>query len=496
MMKPEIMESPPALELVTILCHELEIAKILYCHWKSNANLARSTSGENDLDLLISRSNVQQFIRILIQLGFKQAFDPPFEQLPGVMNYYGYDWASRKFVHVHVHYQLILGHGATKNYRLPIERQFLESIIQDQLFNIPVPEFEFIVLVIRLMIKHSTWDVILLENGDLSRTERQELLYLQERISQQKMTELLKISLPYIDESLFTQCIQSLTQKRSLLFHLKCGEALRRQLKTNARRTQFSDIFLKLWRRLDGGIRRRLFYSSTKKHLGSGGLMIAIIGGDGSGKTTAINGLFEWLSEEFMIKKIHMGKPPWSVLTILVRGIVKIGRSFGLYPFMREGSEYTINTLSPSFPGYPWLIREVCTARDRYLLYLRGRRFATNGGLVLCDRFPVWAVKIMDGPQVERVTSGTRKNKFIKYLARLEEKYYKQISLPDLLIILRVDPEISVLRKTDETADSVRSRAGEIWNVDWSKTPACIVDASRTKTEVLNDLKTLIWSYL
>jgi len=490
------MESQPALKLVTKLCMELDTARIIYCHWKSNAKLARSASGENDLDLLISRSNVQQFTQILIKLGFKQAFGLSYEQLPGVLDYYGYDWAAQKFVHVHAHYQLILGHGATKNYHLPIERQFLESSIQDQLFNIPAPEFELIVLVIRLMIKHSTWDVVLLGNGDLSESERQELSYLQERISQPRVVELLKISLPFIDESLFSQCVQSLTKRKSLTFRVKCGEALRRQLNANARRPRFSDIFLKLWRRLDGGIRRRLFYMSTKKKLGSGGLMIAIIGGDGSGKTTAINGLFEWLSDEFSIKKIHMGKPPWSLLTFLIRGFVKIGRLFGLYPFIKEGSEFSINTLSPSFPGYPWLIREVCTARDRYLLYLRGRRFATNGGLVLCDRFPVPAVKIMDGAQVERVTRGTKTNKFIKFLARLEEKYYKQILLPDLLITLRVDPEISVQRKTDETADSVRSRASEVWNVDWSKIPACIIDASKTKTEVLNDLKTLIWSYL
>ncbi len=490
------MESQPALELVTNLCRELNARKISYCHWKSNANLDRSASGENDLDLLISRSCVQQFTEVLFRLGFKQAFGLPSEKLPGVLDYYGYDRASQKFVHVHAHYQLILGYDATKNYHLPIEKQYLESIVQGELFNVPAPEFELIVLVIRLMIKHSTWDVVLLGNGKLSDTERQELAYLQDRISQSGMINILKAILPCIDESLFSKCVQSLTQKSSLGFRIKTGEALRRQLKANARRSWASDILLKLWRRLEGGLQRRVFHSSTKKHMASGGLMIAIVGGDGSGKTTAINGLFEWLSEEFEMIKLHMGKPRWSLTTIIIRGIVKIGRSLGLYSFMSEGSESTLNTFLPSFPGYPWLIREVCTARDRYLTYSLGRRFATNGGLVLCDRFPIPAIKIMDGPQVERVTSGIKTNKMIKLLARLEEKYYKQIMLPDLLITLRVDPEISVQRKTDETADSVRSRAGEVWNIDWSKTPAYIIDASKPKAEVLSDLKAMIWSSL
>jgi thymidylate kinase len=490
------MESQPALDLVVNLCKELNDRKINYCHWKSNANLDRSASGENDLDLLISRSCVQQFTEILFRLGFKQAFDPPAMQLPGVLDYYGYDWAAQKFVHVHAHYQLIMGHDATKNYHLPIERQYLESIIQDHLFKVPAPEFEYIVLVIRLMIKHFTWEVVLLGKGKLSVAERKELAYLQEKISNPKMEDLLTSCLPFIDKTTFSKCVQSLTQKRSLLFRIQAGHKLRRQLKTNARRSLASDILLKPWRRFESAFRSRILRSSTKKHLASGGLMIAIIGGDGSGKTTVIDGLFKWLSGEFKIKKLHMGKPPWSLATILIRGIIKIGRMFHLYPFLKEGSEFTISTLSPSFPGYQWLIREVCTARDRYLLYRGGRRFATNGGLVLCDRFPIPAIKIMDGPQVERVTRDLKTNKFIKFLARAEEKYYKQIMLPDLLITLRVDPEISVQRKTDETPDSVRSRAGEIWNVDWSNTPAHIMDASKSKIEVLTDLKTLIWSYL
>jgi thymidylate kinase len=228
----------------------------------------------------------------------------------------------------------------------------------------------------------------------------------------------------------------------------------------------------------------------------SGGIMIAIIGGDGSGKTTTVTELRKQLAEEFDVIQIHMGKPGWSWTTILIRGAIKIGRSLGFYPFVKEGTELSLDTNLPEFPGYPWLIREVCTARDRYLEYQRARRFASNGGLVICDRFPIPQIKIMDGAQVERTTAGVKRNRFLKLLAALEHYYYRQINLPDLLIVLRVDPEICVQRKKDESSESVRFRSEEIWNLDWCETPAHVVDASRPKWQVASEVLSLVWSHL
>jgi thymidylate kinase len=102
----------------------------------------------------------------------------------------------------------------------------------------------------------------------------------------------------------------------------------------------------------------------------------------------------------------------------------------------------------------------------------------------------------MDSPQVERMTRNMKPNWFIKLLLRLEEKYYRQIMPPDLLAVLRVDPDVAVQRKTNEDAISVRARAAQVWELDWKKTPAHVIDASQPVVKVLSDLKTLIWSNL
>ena len=78
-------------------------------------------------------------------------------------------------VHVHAHFQLILGNDLSKNYRLPLEQDYLRSSVQQDLFRIPAPEFELVVLVIRMVLKHSTWDSILMRHGQLSPSERDEL---------------------------------------------------------------------------------------------------------------------------------------------------------------------------------------------------------------------------------------------------------------------------------------------------------------------------------
>lgn len=487
------MNNNHELLLIRELCAELDEKGIKYCHWKSNAAVDRSASGDNDIDILISRPDVQHFREILIRLGFKECVSHKVKQLPGVENFFGYDFTANKFIHVHAHYQLVIGHDMTKNYHLPIEKWYIDSAEKQGLFMVPAPEFELVIFVIRMIIKHSTWDVILRE-GSLSKTARQELIYLESRADRQKLEYILEQYLPFIDVALFDECQNALQPGCSLLKRIKAGQHLLRRMKVYARRPLLEDFLLKHWRTISLIFQYRFLRRYIRYRLVNGGAMVAIIGGDGTGKTTAIDQLYKWLSPIMDTRRIHMGKPRWSFTTILIRSVLKIGTILHLSRFETVPVTYVENGSSRQFPGFSWLIRQVCSARDRLLTYKTARRFASNGGILISDRFPIRQIKRADSPNASiQMTNEKKDHWLVKRLINLELKYYHQMLPPELLIVLKLDPMIALQRKQEE---GVLERSKEFWECDWEDTTAHVVDASQSKEEVLSQVMRLVWSKL
>jgi hypothetical protein len=81
-------------------------------------------------------------------------------------------------------------------------------------------------------------------------------------------------------------------------------------------------------------------------------------------------------------------------------------------------------------------------------------------------------------------------------LAEREASYYDRMIPPDLVCVLRLDPELAVIRKPEEPADYVRARGKVIWETDWRATAATVVDASQPLPAVVRQLKAAIWRAL
>ena len=192
-----------------------------------------------------------------------------------------------------------------------------------------------------------------------------------------------------------------------------------------------------------------------------------------------------------------MGKPPWSKTTVIVRTVLGVGRRLGLYPHLSQSALLTHGSEPRVSRGkYAWMLRAACRARDRYLMYARAKRLAMFGGVVVSDRFPIADIELMDGPVIGRIIRRGDSGRVARFLMALENSFYERMTPPDVLIVLRVDPEVAVQRKTDEDSADVRVRSTEVWETDWEQTRAHVIDGHQSPGEVLAELKSLIWSEL
>ncbi len=266
-----------ALVLVEELCGQLDSAGISYCHWKSNEAIERSASGENDLDLLIERRDADRFREILVRLGFKQARPGPSREIPGLIDYYGLDADTGLFVHLQAHYQLVLGDDMTKNYRLPVEADYLASVGPPGLIRQPAPDFELAVFAIRMVLKHATWDAQLSLLGRLSASEARERTYLFDRVPAPQRSELVAARLPMLSKNVLDHCLAALEHTPSRRELAQLAAALEEELAPYARQPRAIDVPRRVVRRFLRAS-RRLTGKPARKKLTDGGCLVALEG--------------------------------------------------------------------------------------------------------------------------------------------------------------------------------------------------------------------------
>jgi thymidylate kinase len=489
------------LALVAKLSEALAAEGIVYCHWKSNDALDRAVRGDSDLDLLVRRRDAERFIAVIRGLGFKDARSPSIKRVPGVFHSYGLDEPSGRLVHIHAHYQLVLGDDTTKNYRLPIEDAYLDSADPNGVLPLPVPapDFELVVFVVRMVLKHSTWDAIASDHGRLSISEARELDHLMNQADPERARSIVREYLPFIGDALWSRSRRCIEGRATVWFRVRTAHRLERALGPYARRRHGADSVLRLWRRGRIVIRRHVLHRpSPRGRLDGGGALIAVVGGDGAGKSTVVDELQRWLSEAFATTTVHLGKPPSSLTSSAVRRVWRRGvRGHMREPKVSGAYLAASDGTSMSRRASARLVGQVTTARDRYLTYRGARRFASGGWIVISDRFPLPEIELMDGPLARRMLDTPGGSPLVTSLARLESKYYERILDPDILVVLSVDPDLAVERKRGIDVEAVvRSRCEEIRDLDWDRLRAVVVDASRSKEDVLAEIKSAIWSRL
>lgn len=467
------------------LIEQLNEHGVVYCLWKGTFNARRAANAEKDIDLLVSQSDAATLVRIASQLGFKQAHGPAAEEMPGTTNYFAYDQEADSIIHVHVHQQIVLGHPLKAIWHLPIEKAYLAQSERQSLFSTPQPEIEFILFCLRMVLQKA-FKLPYQSRVFLSSDRQREYEYLHEKVDQSLVEVVLRQHLPCVKPELFHQCSDALAAGD--LPGAQLQHRLRTKLDHFRLRLGWVGRLKTLWHRACRAVRIRMLRRPLRKQrIDSGGVMIAVVGGDGAGKSTVVEHLRAWLAKHFDVRTVHLGKPRRSLITQVIRSGLKIGRGIGrLFKSFRRETK-------AAAPSYSKLMWNFCVARDRHHTYHRARRYAAEGQIVICDRWPIPDVMSMDGPQIRRSVGKQPASRLVNWLAGCEERWYRAIAEPDCLIVLKVAPEIAHQRKTEEDSEFVRSRAHEVWNAPWSETNALVVDALQPIDLVLSQVKEHVW---
>ena len=135
---------------------------------------------------------------------------------------------------------------------------------------------------------------------------------------------------------------------------------------------------------------------------------------------------------------------------------------------------------------------------DRLRRYEKARREARKGSISIFDRFPYESP--LDGPEIKEAGDENNKN-LVGFFYQREQKVYKKFVFPDLIIILKVTPEISQKRKPDHRLETIQEKDAAIERLQSrlrSSTAKNWVtqNADIPIEEVFLELKRNIWSIL
>jgi thymidylate kinase len=213
--------------------------------------------------------------------------------------------------------------------------------------------------------------------------------------------------------------------------------------------------------------------------------LIALVGSDGSGKSTVGEHLVEWMRTRRPAELCHLGKQSDNMAR-LVAGLPFVGkRAVGsIQANLKDAEGGKAAGFFTSIGIYAFTVRRL--HRFRRMLKLR-----QDGYAILADRFPQDSIRSgIDGPGFGRVNA---EHGLAHVLDQRERRDFAWMLShpPDLVIKLKVDLATAIARKPDHVPARLEAKIAEIARVDFHA-PTVVIDANRPLDEVLAAAKAAI----
>lgn len=217
--------------------------------------------------------------------------------------------------------------------------------------------------------------------------------------------------------------------------------------------------------------------------------LIAVIGSDGSGKSTVCEHLIEHVRKYGPAVRVHLGKQAGNVERAVIK-LPLLGHS--LNKAIKRNKVRNTKKLPGPLPG---LVIMSFVAR-RLLRFRKMLTYRRRHLIVLTDRFPqVQIPNTYDGTVFPVNAPGGR---FVSWLAHLERKAFEWMAQqkPDLVIKLNVDLEVACARKPDHKPESLARKIAVTPLLTFGGAQLVNIDANQPLDDVLNIAKKAVSDFM
>ena len=218
--------------------------------------------------------------------------------------------------------------------------------------------------------------------------------------------------------------------------------------------------------------------------------LIAIIGADGSGKSTVCEHIVGWIGRYGPASRVHLGKQAGNVGRALGR-LPFVGAALGRKIYRKVDRVNDGIKTERQLSLLPALVIIAFTLRRRFrfkrMLALRKRGF-----IVVTDRFP--QVGLPGAPDGPIFPSSPRGSWLVLRLARYERATFEWMAAqrPDLVLRLNVDLDTACLRKPDHRPEDLRRKIAVTPLLTFGDAPIVEVDANQSLARVIEDAQSAV----
>lgn len=463
---------------------------VRYCHWKGSNRIVNGLTGVTDLDILVDENHNQLATDILQKNGFKLFLTQWGIRYKGIQDWIALDNATGKFVHIHYHNYMIMGHTGVMEYNFPLQKEILDTriLLNDYGVYVPNPNYELVSFFVRIGLEYPNKKLEQTKDGYvLSQASIEEISYLKERSSEAQIKKILNTIFYNYSLEVYSIISKLVITSKEIRYLSRLTKKIFKGENTRCYNIIKSRCVIATMRYIFPFMNRISVFPTKKVLSPKKGLSIAFLGQDGSGKSTVVKDIHKWLSWKIEVSQLYLGNGdhywPWEKKLQLK---------------LNNKNSFLCKLLRM------WLPFKIFSKLGKDVLkkIIRAQKYVSKGGIVLFDRYPQMQYPgINDGPKIrtslKKYTKGFLKPVILWYAKR--EEYYLNKAVqyqPSLVFKLMLSPEESMRRKPHENGESIKQKHEIIKTLDFKSSSVYNIDATQPYEDELLEIKRIIWNHL